>query len=264
MNGLRERHEMHIDAGCYVVDALDADERVAFEAHLAHCDSCTREVHEFAETVVELARLAAMAPPPQLRQATLSTIRTVRPLPPTVEEFSPATEVVGAVESAAPDDELHRRRMARGRRTRLLAGLAAAAVVVALVLGGLVVGLQQQRQADVAAQSTAQRETDLLSAPDARVLTQTEGDARFSFVVSRQRNAALLITEGLPDPGPTKTYQLWTLQGRRALPDATMPGGVARQWFTGPIRESTSLAVTVEPNGGSAQPTMPILAQVRI
>ena len=60
---MNELHEMHIDVGCYVADALDNDERAAFEAHLDHCESCSREVVEFSETSAELARLVAMAPP---------------------------------------------------------------------------------------------------------------------------------------------------------------------------------------------------------
>jgi hypothetical protein len=279
MNGVRSMHEMHIDVGCYVVDALDPAERSAFEEHLAGCDSCAREVLEFTETAAELARLVAMGPPRDVRGAMLETIQLVRPLPPhtsvpdTTDPFAePAGDLPGdpandpADDSAdEPADQLAARRTRRaGRRQRILFGLVAAAAVVALALGGLVANLTQQRQAAVAAQSAAQRETDLLSAPDARVITQTRDGGRFTFVVSKQRNQALLLSGDLPDLGAGKVYQLWTLQGRRATPDATLPAGTGSHWFTGPIAGSTSLAVTAEPAGGSAVPTMPILAQTTI
>ena len=88
MNGL---HELHIDVGCYVADALDTDERAAFEAHLDHCESCSREVVEFSETSAELARLVAMAPPRAIRGSMLSAIQSVRPLPPLTVEVSRGT-----------------------------------------------------------------------------------------------------------------------------------------------------------------------------
>jgi anti-sigma factor RsiW len=275
MNGVRSVHEMHIDVGCYVVDALDPAERSAFEEHLAGCDSCAREVLEFTETAAELARLVAMGPPRDVRGATLETIQLVRPLPPhtsvpdSIDLFTePTVELERNPADDSADelaDELARRRGRRaGRRQRVLFGLVAAAAVIALALGGLVVNLTQQHQAAVAAQSAAQRETDLLSAPDARVITQARDGGRFTFVVSKQRNQALLLSGDLPDPGPGKVYQLWTLQGRQATPDTTLPAGTGSHWFTGPIAGSTSLAVTAEPAGGSAVPTMPILAQTTI
>lgn len=271
---MRSVHEMHIDVGCYVVDALDPAERSAFEEHLAGCDSCAREVLEFTETAAELARLVAMGPPRDVREAMLETIQLVRPLPPhtaapiavdllTEPTVDSSGEPADPANEQADDLGLRRARRA-GRRQRILFGLVAAAAVVALALGGLVVNLTQQHQAAVAAQSAAQRETDLLSAPDARVITQTGDGGRFTFVVSKQRNQALLLSGDLPDPGAGKVYQLWTLQGRRATPDTTLPAGTGSHWFTGPIAGSTSLAVTAEPAGGSAVPTMPILAQTTI
>ncbi len=265
MKGL---HEMHIDVGCYVVDALDPDEREAFEGHLAGCDSCAREVLEFTETAAELARLVAMGPPRTVRGSMLATIERIRPLPPLTDDLDRSLPLPVRTDTepvAAPIDELAvRRTRSAGRRQRMLVALVAAATVVALALGALVVNLTQQHQANVAAQSAAQRETTLLAAPDARVLTQTRDGANYTFVVSKQRNEALLIPNNLSNPGPDKVFQLWTLQGRQATPDATMAAGSKSQWFTGSIADSTSLAVTIEPSGGSRTPTMPILAQVLI
>ena len=73
-------HEMHIDVGCYVADALDPDERQAFEAHLIDCESCSREVVEFAETSAELARLVTIGPPPRRSEGPCwpRSVRSVR------------------------------------------------------------------------------------------------------------------------------------------------------------------------------------------
>ena len=53
--------EIHGAVGSYVVNALDGDEREEFEAHLAVCPTCTREVQEFCETAAELSLLASAA-----------------------------------------------------------------------------------------------------------------------------------------------------------------------------------------------------------
>ena len=59
------------------------DEREEFEAHLAVCPTCSREVVEFGETAAELSLLASVPPPPTaLRGSILSAISEVRPLPP--------------------------------------------------------------------------------------------------------------------------------------------------------------------------------------
>ena len=42
--------EIHGAVGSYVVNALDPDELEEFEAHLAVCPTCSREVVEFGET----------------------------------------------------------------------------------------------------------------------------------------------------------------------------------------------------------------------
>jgi anti-sigma-K factor RskA len=238
--------EMHLDVGCYVVDALEDDERRELEAHLTTCERCRQEALEFAETAAELSRTVTARPPQATRDSMLAAISQIRPVPPL-------------------PDELALRRVPRTPgRSRILIGLAAAAAVITLALGGWVFNVVQSTPSEVAAQSAAQRETDLLQAPDAQVRSVTAAGALYTFVVSKQRNEALFIPTDLADPGAGKTYQLWTLEGRRAFPDATVDRDVLRQWFTGSVTDATSLAVTIEPEGGSAQPTPPILAQVTV
>lgn len=266
MNGLQATH---IDVGCYVADALDSDERAAFEAHLVDCESCSSEVVEFSETSAELAWLVAMVPPRNIRGSVLSAIRTVRPLPPATEPHDQDLKTLRAG-SGTPDlatDQLAARRAGRKTRggwRRTLTALIAAAAVIALALGGFVYNLNEQRQTDLVAQAAEARQNDLLSAPDAKIYTTTRGGAQYSFVVSKQRNAALFLGSDLPNPGAGKTYQLWTLQGRRAFPDALVDPSLGTQWFSGTITAATSLAISVEAAGGARQPTPPILAQVTI
>jgi anti-sigma-K factor RskA len=249
--------EIHGAVGSYVVNALGADELEEFEAHLAVCPTCTREVQEFSETAAELSLLAsATPPPPALRSSILAAISEVRPLPPEAPAETPAAEPSPRAAETAPlehpIDELALRR--RQRRTRIFSVLVAAVVAVALALGGVVYGLVQARQAQVAQQAA---ETELLTAPDVKTYTATMKDGgQISFVVSRSLNRAMFVGKDLPTVGADRTYQLWTLEGQRAIPDNLVPGGGDRkEFFRETISGVTGLAVSVEAAGGAQQPT---------
>lgn len=72
----------HEYAGAYVLDAMDPRERRAFEAHLAECAACQRDVREFRETLSGLKELVGQPPPPTLRASVLAAIQNVPQLPP--------------------------------------------------------------------------------------------------------------------------------------------------------------------------------------
>jgi hypothetical protein len=285
--------EIHGAVGSYVVNALDDSELQEFVEHLAVCDTCSREIVEFSETSAELSAMVSTPPPAALRGSILSAIREVRPLPPELpvaverdlvstprraypadaEDSRSVLAMTPSTRSSVdqPVDELGRRR--QRRTSRILTFAVAAAMVVALALGGWVVTLVQQRQAQVAdagrqrqAQvADARRQTELLTAPDAKVYAKTMANgAKVSFVVSKTLDKAMLIGD-LPDPGQGKQYQLWTIdKAKKATPDALVDGGTASAWFTGPVSSSAALAVTIEPSGGSQEPTLPILANTPV
>jgi Anti-sigma-K factor rskA/Putative zinc-finger len=248
--------EIHGAVGSYVVNALDPDEREAFEAHLAVCPTCSREVVEFGETAAELSLLASVPPPPVLRESILAAISEMRPLPPEpAAEAAPAKTSPGLTATAPterPVDELALRR--QRRRTRVRTVLAAAVLAAAVALGGAVYTLVQGRQAQVAQQTA---ETELLTAPDVQTYSATMKDGgQISFVVSRSLDRALFIGKDLPSVGADRTYQLWTLEGEQAIPDNLLAGGGDRkQFFRETLSGVTGLAVSIEAAGGAEQPT---------
>ena len=63
--------EIHGAVGSYVVNALDAEKLEEFEAHLAVCSTCTREVQEFSEMAAEFIAARATQPPPRTTQGSL-------------------------------------------------------------------------------------------------------------------------------------------------------------------------------------------------
>jgi hypothetical protein len=237
--------ELHGVTGLYAVDALDAEELEAFEAHRAVCPACSQEVSELCETAPRLSVLAAApSPPPALRAAILAGLADVRQLPPLHAD--------PRVPRGPVADELALRRA--GSRTRVLSVLVAAVSVVALALGGVAYSVAHQPQGLAAGPSA---DTSLLAAPDAQLVPLVLANgAQVSFVVSKAQNRALFVGSHLPSPGPGKTYELWTLRGSTATPDALVGGGTdVVQWFHGPVSGSTGVAVSVEDAGGARRPT---------
>jgi hypothetical protein len=252
--------EIHGAVGSYVLNALDPSELDEFEAHLAVCPTCSREVVEFCETAAELSLLASpVAPPPELRGSILAAIGSVRVLPPILpaltddEPDTPPARPRRAfelVDSPAPVvDELALRR--QQRRTRILTGAVAAVMVVALALGGVVYSLVQSRTSQVA---EATLETQLFSAPDVKFYpTTTSNGGRVTFVASKQQNRALFVADGLPSPGANSTYQLWTVNSAKTpVPDNLVSGsGTVKSWFKGDVASAVGVAISIEPTGGS-------------
>ena len=74
--------DIHGLVGAYAVDAIDEQERSAFELHLAECPECQAEVASLREAAAQLSLMTQTAPPSSMRDAVLAGIRTVRPLPP--------------------------------------------------------------------------------------------------------------------------------------------------------------------------------------
>ena len=65
------------DAGSYVLRALPDDEHARFEAHLATCAECRREVADL-QVAADTLPLAAVQvdPPPELRERIMTIVRS--------------------------------------------------------------------------------------------------------------------------------------------------------------------------------------------
>lgn len=260
--------EIHGAVGSYVVNALDLAEKNEFEAHLAGCETCRREVVEFSETAAQLGSLVETAPPPELRASVLAAIREIRPLPPQVDDAGPRPDVAPEPLSISPTprraaaapvvDELAQRRQRRA--TRLLSLAVAAAMVIALSVGGWAINLVQDRQAQVAEAGLL---TELMTAPDRKDYTKNLNGTPVVFVVSKDLNKAIMLARDVPTPGADKTYQLWTLQGSEAIPDNTFGAAETQQtWLSGDIHQADGIAVTIEQDGGAEKPTTRPITQI--
>ncbi|MBF6170937.1 zf-HC2 domain-containing protein [Nocardia blacklockiae] len=69
----------------YVLHALPAGERAAFEQHLRDCPACRREVGELGGTIAQLAAAWSRPPSPDLRARVLARVRDTPQQPPAAE-----------------------------------------------------------------------------------------------------------------------------------------------------------------------------------
>ena len=72
---------IHALAALYALDALDADEMAAFEAHLTSCEACRRDVESYREAAASLGEAVAVTPPEGLRATVLSQVATTPQVP---------------------------------------------------------------------------------------------------------------------------------------------------------------------------------------
>lgn len=66
--------DLHGLAGAYALDAVDDDEREAFEAHLAHCEACREELDGLVATAARLGSAVTASPPAHLKGRLLDIV----------------------------------------------------------------------------------------------------------------------------------------------------------------------------------------------
>lgn len=226
--------DIHALVGAYAVDALDDEERTAFERHLADCAACRAEVAGLREAAATLATPTAVTPPGALRDRVLADIATVRPLPPAAERAD--------------------RRPRRFPRPWLL--VAAAAAVIALGAGAAVWQPWADQTSQAPQLTAAER---IRAADDAETFTQTlDGGARATLIRSRALNQAVLVTSDMPPAPEGRVYELWLdHKGVGMVPAGLMVGTEREVVLEGDPATAIGFGITVEPEGGSEEPTLP-------
>jgi anti-sigma factor RsiW len=236
--------DIHALVGAYAVDALDDLERAAFERHLAECPACQQEVAGLQEAAGLLGALSTTAPPPSLRDRVLADITTVRPLPPAVE---PPVVVTGA--------------HAPGGRSRFRPRLLVAAAAALIALGGAVTVAQPWEDESSQTQLTAAER--VAAAEDAETFTRTlDNGAEATLVRSRSLNEAVLVTSDMPDAPAGSVYELWLVHDDQMVPAGLMTGGDHEIVLEGDPATANGFGITVEPDGGSDQPTSEPVTQI--
>ena len=292
------RREMNTLVAAYVLDALPADERTAFEAYLQTTPETEYEVRELVATAAVLGGIDAAPAPDALRARVLTAASATRQLPPLVRTATAGSAVdgPGAGRHTAPvpvADETARAETsqpetstgatvvpldaARRRRRRTLTGVGGGLAAAAVVVLAVVVGVQQHRLGEVrdsaaAASSTARQAQDQLSTyqsiasqPDARTaVAQVSSGGRATVLVSSDAGRGVVSFSSVSRLPAGKTYELWLVNGQTPRAVTTFgndPSGNSVD-FAG-IRAGDALAVSVENRGGSttgAPTTTPLFA----
>ena len=223
-------NDVHALSGAYAVDALDDIERAQFERHLVECAECRAEVDSLRAGAAMLAELEPVGPSPALRSRILAEVATVRPLPPQVLEVRP-------------------------RRRRFPALVAAAAAVVAVGVGG---GIVYDRLAEDTPRINVSATERVLDAPDAERYVQRFNDgSRATVYRSVELGQAVIVTEGMADPGEGKVYELWLERDGEMIAAGFMPDGPDNTvLLSGDAASADGVGITVEPEGGSAEPNL--------
>lgn len=192
----------HDLVGAYVLDALPAEERAAFETHLRSCDACRLEVGEL-RSVVDALPLAPdlVEPPPDLRDRIVAAV--------TAEEGGPR---LASLPGGAP------RARSRYRFSLPQSLLAAAAAIVIVAFGVSYVQLQRSVHDD---QQKIAFQSEVMSAmlKGASVMavgpTSSAPRAQAAMIQPAHSARAYFLVQGLPHTPANKVYQLWLIRGAR-------------------------------------------------
>lgn len=222
-----EHEDIRELTAAYAVDALDPDDARAVEEHLRHCEDCRRELAELRDAAASLAYAAPpAAPPPRLRERVVEAARRER------GDLVPL----------------------RPRWAVPAAAAAAVAACAALGLGLWAASLHgrlDQREQALHAQARA---VAIVGEPGARRIPLSQGTG--ALVVAPACDAALVVS-GLPEPPSGKTYEIWVIEAGTPKPaglfSAHGAGSVVA--LDRAVPDGATVAVTVEAEGGVAQPT---------
>ena len=220
--------DLHDLAAAYALDALDREEREEFERHLAGCDRCRADVALYAESAGQLADATAVPPPPHLKKAVMDAL----------DERE--TPVVASI--------------SRQRRNRTFS-IAIAAALVAIVATAAVLlsngGLSEQ---------------DVLAAPDAMTVELLADGLDGTFTYSVAESAGVFQSQTLPALRSDKVYALWLIDGNGPSPAGLfVPNDDGdSSALVEDVRTGLVIGLTVEPAGGSPQPTGDVLLSAPI
>jgi anti-sigma-K factor RskA len=218
----------------YALGSLDTEEALQVEEHLTNCKICQRELRQL-QTVAEQLNLAVppVDPAPAVKKLLMQRIH----------------------DAQAPG-------LARERNLgdghpwmgRLLPFWGLAGLALMVILAVFVFGLwQRTNRLEVATAPGGMRAVPLSATGD------MPGATGFVLIGADGMNGALVV-DGLPPLDESQQYQLWLILDEKSISGAIFSTdeqkyGGTRIRVTGSLLEYHAVMVTIEPAGGSSQPT---------
>lgn len=243
----------------YALDALSAEERELVEKYLAEHPEARQQVEEMGKAASVLPHgVLPVQPPRRAKQALMARVTAdaearVRP---TVQTSREPARRVNALENFF--------------RALSLAS-AAIAIIWAIILNAQVARLQHEvsslnERLVAQSESIDQIIANLPQTNQADVITvslkgtQVQPQAQGQLIVDPDSQSAVLVISGLPKLEPGKTYQVWLINGGAPLSAGLLAvdengQGVFIVNSEESIGSFNSLGISIEPDGGSEQPT---------
>jgi hypothetical protein len=225
------------DIPAYTTGALDRESRVALEIHLPGCPICQAELASFRAVSEALLRaIPAVQPPLSLRKQ---------------------------LRDRLPQSQLEK----PGRWSWSLPQIAMAALLLLLLLLNLSSFLQFQSLRSLQAKQARQLETDrvalaMLAYPETKTVPIHADGLAGTILLDKERNAAVILAWDLPALPSEQSYQVWLIDPQGGRTSAGIFSANSGSAFTsievqvaGNLSGYVGLGVTVEPAGGSPQPT---------
>jgi anti-sigma-K factor RskA len=247
-----ERQEL---CALYVLGALEPQEMAAIDAPIQTGDrEVIHDVTAFRETVDLLPHALAPVPPnPVVRSRLMHRLQAVAPEAKTPPAVSPSGGFLAWL------------------RVSLVWLPTTAAVALALLLSWFIHDFRRQivhletevqHLRDVA--MAHQRLVSVLSLPNVKIVmlggTEHATQASARLIWDTDRREWTVVTHDLPPLAPGKVYQLWFLTAEQPLPSHTFQTdargiGVVQAKLPSKPTTIAGAAVSLEPEGGVAQPT---------
>ncbi len=245
------------DLALHALNALDGEDRVNLEKHLATCSACRMELEQLRGDGALLA-LSTLGPKPpaRARQRLLDAV---------------AKEAAASTASRAKD---------AGARNSLWGLLGWAMATAVLVFGaslwkenaelkrGVMIWsarVSEQTAELERARNIANAITDPAGQHFTLVSVKTPAQPQGKAFYLRNRSTLLFVANNLPPLPPQKAYELWLIPAQGApvpagvfKPDARGNATVVNPPLPGQM-EAKAFAITVENEAGATTPTMPIV-----
>jgi anti-sigma-K factor RskA len=260
---MTDHDDSRLDSGAFSLDALSVEEARSFQRAAATNPDLQRESDELVETAAILGMaIDPVDPPAQLKANLMALIMQTPQLPANPDVQESTLDSGAATESVRPSAAI---RKAHSRWfVRPAVYLISAAAAVALFVGGGFAGAVvtgTSTAVDTQARGVAQ----ISAAPDATMArTAAAGGGSATLMWSKSLGQSAVLVSGLPALTSGSVYEAWYINGTTVVSagvleshDSTMSWCVLK----GVMKDGATIGVTVEPTGGSAQPTTdPIIA----
>ena len=196
------------------------------------------------EAAARLALATAIVPPPQMRERVLAAVPRTRQLPPSGRD--PLTRA----------GQHRARRHIPLTRAGVTTGILTLAAAVAFLLVTTISTNHQLRQTQASNSTIAA----VLAAPDARIKSvPTSAGGAMTAVTSFREQESVVTAADLSTLAGGRVYQLWVMTSAGTIRSAgllvTSGSGSKTPVLAAGVLPGDRLAVTVEPAGGTAQPT---------